>query len=184
MKDGGQTEGVHPLNHGLFGLGGKVVSARVAVLGFEGVLPVNAFLTAARADYVRRQQDRTEHFLFFRTYNTPRNLHYPTTKQPDTLDIFWQNESRLVTGRGTCEGDDSLAQTKNRPKLPAVDPSVNLINRTGRDWEKRRNKRFARLLADRLIARRPQRFSDGGHGRECEQITGNHYNNNKRLPKK
>ena len=57
------------MNHGLFGLCGEVVAARVAMLGLEGELPVDAVVcvAAARTDDVRRKQDGAQHFLLFRS---------------------------------------------------------------------------------------------------------------------
>ena len=58
-----------PLDHGLFGVGGKVVGAGVAVLGLEGELLEEALVSApaARTHHPRREQDRSQHFLFLRS---------------------------------------------------------------------------------------------------------------------
>ena len=58
-----------PLDHRLFAFCGEVVAACVAVFSFEGEFPENTIVavTAARTDDVRRQHNRTEHFLLIGT---------------------------------------------------------------------------------------------------------------------
>ena len=50
-----QTEGVHPLDHGLLGLGREVVRPHVVVLGLERELPVDAVVFGHHGtDFIRR----------------------------------------------------------------------------------------------------------------------------------
>ena len=52
LHDGGQAQGVHPLDHGVLGLGRKVIRPHVLMLGLEGELPVDAVLLGHGADLV------------------------------------------------------------------------------------------------------------------------------------
>ncbi len=66
LQDGGQAEGVHPLNHALLSLGREVISPHVVMLGLKGELSVDAVvLRHDGADFIRGQEDRAAHFVLF-----------------------------------------------------------------------------------------------------------------------
>lgn len=68
LQKGRQSERVYPLIHAFTALRGKVVSPHVRVLSLEGELPVDLVFGSANGNPIRRQEYRTQEFLFLWTF--------------------------------------------------------------------------------------------------------------------